>query len=111
MLFLQVARIANRCLVDHAPSPQTCASLGGVWDDTAAATDKGTGGTCLTAGRAAKRLEELGTAAELLEIHVSHDTTSESTIQLRCFRTISVKRKLEAAIWHPRRTSLLPTHM
>lgn len=71
---LQIAHIANRCLVEHAPSPQTCAVLGGVWDDTAAASDEGAGGNCLAAGRAAKQMEQLGGAAEILEIEVSHDT-------------------------------------
>lgn len=42
--WLQVARVEGRCLVDHAPSPQTCAALEGVWDDTAAGTDAGAGG-------------------------------------------------------------------
>jgi hypothetical protein len=72
-----VSHIANRCLVEHAPSPQRCATLGGVWDDTAAATDKDTGGKCLSPGTAAARLQQLGAAAELVEVELSHDIQSE----------------------------------
>jgi hypothetical protein len=73
----QVSHIANRCLVEHAPSPQRCATLGGVWDDTEAATDKETGGKCLSPSRAEGRLEELGSTAEVIEVELSHDQQSE----------------------------------
>jgi hypothetical protein len=63
--------------VEHAPSPQRCATLGGVWDDTEAATDKETGGKCLSPGRAEGRLDELGSTAEVVEVELSHDQQSE----------------------------------
>ncbi|KAF8065512.1 EXOSC8 [Scenedesmus sp. PABB004] len=72
----KVAHVAGRCLVEHAPSPQRCAAEGGVWDDTAAATDAGSGGACLGPDRAAARLAALGPAAELVEVAVSHDPDS-----------------------------------
>lgn len=43
LLFLQAVHISGRCLVDHAPTPQTCAAMEGVWDDTAAGTEAGAG--------------------------------------------------------------------
>jgi hypothetical protein len=78
----QVTHIANRCLVEHAPSPQRCATLGGVWDDTEAATDKDTGGKCLSPSRAEGRLEEMGSAAQVIEVELSHDQQSECWLLL-----------------------------
>eukprot|EP00775_Hariotina_reticulata_P012502 gene12502-12637_t len=47
----KVAHVPGRCLVEHSPSPQLCASLGGVWDDSFAGSDEEAGGKCLEASR------------------------------------------------------------
>jgi hypothetical protein len=47
----QVGHVSGQCLVEHSPSPQLCASLGGVWDDSFAASDAEAGGKCLEASR------------------------------------------------------------
>lgn len=50
----------------------------GVWDDTAAATDEASGGNCLAPGRAQQLFEQLKNVAEMVEVEVSHDTSSKS---------------------------------
>lgn len=100
----QVARVEGRCLVDHAPSPQTCAALEGVWDDTAAGTDAGAGGRCITASRAAKMLEQLGKEAEMVTLEVSHDTSfglPAGPLPLRCVRMTAKERQQELARFFP----------
>ncbi|KAF6263567.1 hypothetical protein COO60DRAFT_1282230 [Scenedesmus sp. NREL 46B-D3] len=86
----KASHVAGRCLVEHAPAPQRCAALGGVWDDTQAATDKDTGGKCLSPGRAEARVQELGSAAEVVEVALSHDTQSfdfnSEVLKLKCIR-------------------------
>lgn len=77
---VQVARVAGRCLVDHAPTPQTCASLGGVWDDTAAGTDAGAGGRWV--GRAAHRLASVSASQGMLTETLIH-TSAHSHKQRR----------------------------
>jgi hypothetical protein len=51
--------------------------LEGVWDDTQAATDKETGGKCISLSRAKARLQELGSAAEAVELELSRDKDSK----------------------------------
>eukprot|EP00878_Enallax_costatus_P036477 GHUV01040967.1.p1 GENE.GHUV01040967.1~~GHUV01040967.1.p1 ORF type:complete len:318 (+),score=72.11 GHUV01040967.1:2345-3298(+) len=101
----KVAYIRNKCLVDHAPSPQTCAMLGGVWDDTAAASDEGAGGNCLAPGRARQRLEQLGTAAEMIDVEVSHDTASfgmtDEVLKLKCMRLAAPESWKAMSLYYP----------
>uniref|UniRef100_A0A383WPA8 Uncharacterized protein n=1 Tax=Tetradesmus obliquus TaxID=3088 RepID=A0A383WPA8_TETOB len=86
----KISHVSGRCLVEHAPSPQRCATLDGVWDDTQAATDKETGGKCISLARAKARLQELGAAAEAVEVQLSHDRQSfdfsSEVLKLKCLR-------------------------
>lgn len=90
----KVARVAGRCLVEHAPSPQMCAASGGVWDDALAATEQETGGRCLESSRAAQKLQQLGEGAEIVEVDVSHDTSfglPPGPLKLKCIRFSSLE--------------------
>lgn len=100
----KVARIANRCLVDHAPTPQTCSALGGVWDDTTAGTDSGAGGRCITSTLAAKLLSQLGFEAEMVTVDVAHDTSfglSEGPLKLQCVRMAGKEKQQQLARYFP----------
>ena len=65
-------RVEGACLFDHSPSPQRCARLGGVWDDTWAATVE-RGGACLSAQEAEHRLAAGGADLEAVEVELSSD--------------------------------------
>ena len=65
-------RVEGTCLFDHSPSPQRCARLGGVWDDTWAATVE-RGGACLSAQEAEHRLAAGGADLEAVEVELSSD--------------------------------------
>lgn len=69
----QVARVADACLVEHAPSPQSCAATGRVWDDRGAGSDAATGGRCIGAAAADAALREAG--VEEVAVNVTHDTS------------------------------------
>lgn len=64
--------MADACLYDHNPSPQRCAQMGGVWDETRAVSTH-LGGTCLTHVDAHAYWQIGGKAMEVVEVELSHD--------------------------------------
>ena len=63
--------LSGRCLFEHDPSPQRCARLGGVWDDTLTHALDSPGGSCITPEDAEERLTQGD--RELLEVELSND--------------------------------------
>ena len=68
----EVHRIAGRCLYDHNPSPQRCARMGGVWDDSGAALAR-SGGECITEAQAQQRYDGAAGAIAMDFVQLSHD--------------------------------------
>lgn len=64
--------MADACLYDHNPSPQRCAQMGGVWDETRAVSTH-LGGTCLTREEARAYWQVGGKSMEVVEMELSHD--------------------------------------
>ena len=64
--------IAGRCLFDHNPSPQRCARMGGVWDDSASVLGSN-GGECVTEAQAQLRYDAAVGALELDVVQLSND--------------------------------------
>jgi hypothetical protein len=67
----KVAHVTDRCLFVHAPSIQSCAWQGGVWDDRDLI--KISGGKCLTKDEAAEILKTEYKSIEQVLINVSND--------------------------------------
>jgi hypothetical protein len=66
-----VHHVSDSCLFDHNPSPQRCAAMAGVWDDSRAVASE-PGGACLTLSQAAERLKANEQLLEVLDIEL-HD--------------------------------------
>ena len=68
----EVHRVAGRCLYDHNPSPQRCARMGGVWDDSGSALAH-SGGECVTEAQAQQRYDGAAGAIAMDVVQLSHD--------------------------------------
>ena len=64
--------IARRCLYDHSPSPQRCARMGGVWDDSGPVVLH-SGGRCITEAQAQQRYDAALGAIYMDIVQLSHD--------------------------------------
>jgi hypothetical protein len=74
---VQKIRVKDRCLIEHAPSPQMCALAGDVWDDSQAGTERHAGGRCLSERAGLALLKQPDSNLEMVEIDVTHDGQSE----------------------------------
>ena len=85
-------RVQDACLFVHAPSPQSCAWHGGVWDDRDIIETGG--GTCISVEEAANILNHEGQDVEEVRISIANDrhidafegATQELLIPGRCLR-------------------------
>ena len=73
---LQRFRVKHRCLIEHAPSPQMCALVGDIWDDSQAGTEKHAGGRCLSERMGMALLQQESSGLEMVEANVTHDGQS-----------------------------------
>ena len=64
--------IAGRCLYDHNPSPQRCARMGGVWDDSGPVMLH-SGGQCITEAQAQQRYDAALGTIRMDIVKLAHD--------------------------------------
>ncbi|KXZ44304.1 hypothetical protein GPECTOR_69g397 [Gonium pectorale] len=99
--------VHGKCLVNHAPSPQQCALLGGIWDDSVMSLPQSFGGSCVSVKSVADRMRAHPDLYELLELNVTFDPNSfnyasHKFIELRCLRLAN------RSGWHQGRASGIP---
>eukprot|EP00201_Polytomella_parva_P009516 CAMPEP_0175051830 /NCGR_PEP_ID=MMETSP0052_2-20121109/8026_1 /TAXON_ID=51329 ORGANISM="Polytomella parva, Strain SAG 63-3" /NCGR_SAMPLE_ID=MMETSP0052_2 /ASSEMBLY_ACC=CAM_ASM_000194 /LENGTH=234 /DNA_ID=CAMNT_0016316175 /DNA_START=842 /DNA_END=1547 /DNA_ORIENTATION=- len=75
----KIVRLRDACLVNHAPSPQQCASLGNVWDDTVIDDIRQSAGQCVTPAKAA---EMLGIPLPSFLMAMQSDEAVENVMQI-----------------------------
>ena len=104
----EVHHVAGRCLYDHNPSPQRCARMGGVWDDSGSAVGHA-GGECITEAQAQQRYDAAAGAIEMETVQLSHDgglagfgeLGATSTIRrgglLACYWTVCLQKAHSSA--------------
>ena len=68
----KVHHVAGRCLYDHSPSPQRCARMGGVWDDSGSPLQH-SGGECITEAQAQQRYDAAAGTIAMDIVQLSHD--------------------------------------
>ncbi|KAK2080947.1 hypothetical protein QBZ16_000801 [Prototheca wickerhamii] len=69
----RAARVTDRCLFSHSPSPQACAWQGGTWDDRDMMTWQAGGGVCLESQEDAAWVLANDPNAEMVTVDVSND--------------------------------------
>lgn len=86
-----VHHITDKCLYDHSPSPQRCARVGGVWDDSNNVWEGG--GSCITQQETAQKLLDNPAGLEQTSIQLSNDGrlasfsgTAEVFSEIMCLR-------------------------
>ncbi|KAK9840401.1 hypothetical protein WJX74_009271 [Apatococcus lobatus] len=99
----KVRHVTDKCLFDHSPSPQRCARLGGVWDDSLSHSPAGGAGSCISRADADQRLglPDAKQTLEEIKVHLSSDgnlsafaaqgATAPSSIQ--CLRLRNVEQQ------------------
>ncbi|BDA44930.1 hypothetical protein COCOBI_06-4090 [Coccomyxa sp. Obi] len=100
-----VHHVADACLYDHNPSPQRCAQMGGVWDETRAVSTH-LGGTCLTREEARAYWQVGGKDMEVVEVELSHDgnlatfldNTMNTSTSIRCIRWADAAAQHQASM-------------
>ena len=104
----QAHHVAGRCLYDHNPSPQRCARMGGVWDDSRSALQR-SGGECITEAQAQQRYDAAAGAIEMDVVQLSHDGGLAGFGELGAHSTIRrvCRSALCMAAW---RVTLLKPH-
>lgn len=83
--------MVGRCLYDHNPSPQRCARMGGVWDDSGSALAHG-GGKCITEAQAQQRYDAAAGGIEMETVQLSHDGGLAGFGELGAYSTIRQRR-------------------
>lgn len=112
----KVTHISDRCLVEHAPSPQRCAQSSGVWDDSVAATVDHTGGYCVRKHDAVKKRSAYPEYYEIVSVNISSDGKSMGfptgmtlqclrqkdprTWELRSFFQVTCTARVDLDIWN-----------
>ncbi|DBB10253.1 TPA: hypothetical protein ACH3X3_001818 [Trebouxia sp. C0006] len=71
-----VHHVTDKCLYDHSPSPQSCARIKGVWDDSNNVWEGG--GSCISQQEAAQKLLDDPAGLEQISLRLSSDDSLAS---------------------------------
>ncbi|MEW5310668.1 MAG: hypothetical protein WDW38_002444 [Sanguina aurantia] len=99
----KVRHVRDKCLVNHAPSPQQCAARGDVWDDSQFTDAQFFGGECLPRAVVTQKLHDYPTHLEMVTVNVSHQAGSfgfsEEALPLSCLRLSDRSRWVQAQVF------------
>lgn len=97
----KVRHVTDKCLFDHSPSPQRCARLGGVWDDSLSHTPTGGAGSCISRAEADQKSRSSESSLEEITVQLSSDGNlaafsapgSKASTSIQCLRQSNVEQQ------------------